>query len=56
MEHKQDPKPTCAVRGSIRPGFMCGYVIVGGKYCGYLGECPHKQEPAAKTEGASHDH
>jgi len=21
---------------------MCSYVIVGGKHCGFAGECPHK--------------
>ena len=28
-------KPKCAVRGLVRPGAMCGSVIVGGTYCGY---------------------
>ena len=35
-------RPRCAVRGIIRPGAMCGSVIVGGKFCGHKGECPHK--------------
>lgn len=33
---------TCAVRGSIEPGAICGKVIVGGKFCGHDGDCPHK--------------
>ena len=39
-------KPKCAVRGQLRPLAMCGSVIVGGKYCGYKGSCPHKVEAA----------
>ena len=35
-------RPLCAVRGLIRPGAMCGSVIVGGKLCGFDGACPHK--------------
>ena len=35
-------KPECTVRGLIKPNAMCGYVIVGGKYCGFKGDCPHK--------------
>lgn len=54
-QDKQSEKPTCAVSGMIRPGAMCGKIIVGMKYCGYSGECPHKQGQPAKTEGASHD-
>ena len=38
---QQNP-PRCAVRGVIRPGAMCGSVIVGGKFCGHKGECSHK--------------
>ena len=38
----QSDHPRCAVRGIIRPGAMCGSVIVGGKFCGHKGECPHK--------------
>lgn len=34
---------TCAVRGMIVPGAMCGKVIVGGKFCGHDGECEHKR-------------
>ncbi len=44
MEQKQQDKPTCAVRGMIRPGAICGKIIVGMKYCGYKGECQHKVE------------
>lgn len=38
-------RPTCSVGGMIRPGAMCGQVIVGGKLCGYSGECQHKSAP-----------
>lgn len=36
------PRPICAVKGLVRPGAMCGAIIVGGKYCGHNGECSHK--------------
>ena len=39
--NKQE-KPVCKVGGLIGARAMCGYVIVGGKYCGYSGDCPHK--------------
>jgi hypothetical protein len=51
MESKPQPKttaeekPRCAVRGLIRPGAMCGAVIVGGEFCGSSEECPHKLLP-----------
>lgn len=46
-------KPRCAVGGMVRPGAMCGSVIVGGEFCGHAGECPHKLAPnAALTRGA----
>jgi|GEM_PF-6704673 len=55
-------KPTCNVRGMIQPRVMCGHVIVGMKYCGFSGDCPHKscaemivehvKEQAATTQGA----
>lgn len=35
-------RPQCAVGGMIRPGAMCGSVIVGGRLCGFPGDCPHK--------------
>lgn len=35
-------RPRCAVRGMVRPGAVCGKVIVGMEFCGYSGECPHK--------------
>ncbi len=38
-------RPVCALKGMIRPGAMCSQIIVGLKYCGYKGECPHKVEP-----------
>lgn len=28
----------------VRPGAMCGSVIVGGKHCGFAGECEHKRD------------
>jgi hypothetical protein len=34
---------TCAVRGVLSTGGMCGKVIVGGKLCGHVGECVHKR-------------
>lgn len=52
----EQERPTCAVHGMIQPGAMCSKIIVGMKYCGYSGECPHKQEAAAKAEGAENDH
>ena len=39
-------RPTCAVRGAITRGAMCGNYFVGGG-CGFSGECQHKQEPGA---------
>lgn len=44
----------CAVHGLVvaprgrMPGAMCGYVITGGKLCGFSGQCEHQREP--KTE------
>lgn len=37
--------PLCAVRGSLGPGAMCGFVIVGAKECGLpaLGQCEHQR-------------
>lgn len=40
-----EARPRCAVRGMVRPGAMCGAVIVGGEFCGHAGECPHKVTP-----------
>lgn len=34
---------TCAVGGMIRPGAMCGSVLVGGKLCGHNGPCEHRR-------------
>jgi hypothetical protein len=36
-------KPLCKVGGMPAPGRMCPKVIVGGKLCGFTGECEHKQ-------------
>ena len=46
-----EARPLCAVRGMVRPGAMCGEVIVGGEFCGHAGECPHKLTPNASLEG-----
>lgn len=35
-------KPTCKVRGLVKPNAMCPYIIVGGKHCGFSGSCEHK--------------
>jgi hypothetical protein len=43
----QAEKPRCAVRGMLARGAMCSSVIVGGKFCGFNGACPHKIEPSA---------
>lgn len=37
-------KPTCAVRGFIPGRGMCGSIIVGGKMCGFGGECEHQRQ------------
>lgn len=34
----------CAVKGAIRPGAMCGAVIVGNKLCGFDDACEHQQK------------
>lgn len=43
-DSKAEPqRPRCAVRGMIRPGAMCGRVIVGGELCGApAGSCRHQ--------------
>lgn len=52
-EERVSPKPRCAVRGQIRPGAMCGSVIVGMEFCGFKGKCEHQrfavEEPALGT-------
>jgi hypothetical protein len=46
-------KPTCKVHGMIQPRAMCGFVIVGLKYCGYTGDCEHKScEQSEKSAAA----
>ena len=40
--NNQVNKPTCKVHGMVAPNGMCGHVIVGLKYCGFKGDCPHK--------------
>lgn len=42
-----ESRPRCAVGGRVRPGAMCGEVIVGGEFCGHVGECQHKVTPNA---------
>lgn len=46
----ENEKPKCTVRGALHGGrAMCGYVIVGGKYCSLKpGEC--KLQEGAKPE------
>lgn len=47
----EETRPTCAVRGMIRPMAMCGHVIVGLKFCGYKGDdCPHKVLPKSQQD------
>lgn len=48
-------KPKCAVNGMVRPGAMCGSVIVGGKLCGHAGECQHKIAVCEYCEGTGVD-
>jgi len=36
-------KTKCKVNGCPRKGVMCGWVIVGGVYCGSKDECIHKE-------------
>ena len=48
-------KPKCAVKGMVRPGVMCGAVIVGGIYCGHEGACQHKQPACVYCEGTGID-
>ena len=45
-------RPRCAVRGLIRPGAMCGSVIVGGVLCGFKGKCEHQRATAASSPNA----
>ena len=54
----EDMKPKCSVRGLIFKGAMCGHVIVGGRKCGYVGDCEHKRsasEATAPAQPAWHD-
>jgi hypothetical protein len=46
-------KPLCAVRGAIRPGAMCGSVIVGMQFCGFAGKCEHQREPSLRNCASS---
>lgn len=45
-------KKQCAVCGLLKapmsrmPGAMCGHIIVGGKLCGYAGQCQHQRDAA----------
>ena len=48
-------KPKCAVKGMVRPGAMCGAVIVGGVYCGHEGECSHKVPACVYCKGTGID-
>jgi len=49
----QEQKPICAVRGLIKQNCMCGYIIVGGKFCAYKGNCPHQQKQGEPAETGS---
>jgi hypothetical protein len=48
-------KNTCAVGGVLKSptragqGAMCGSIIVGGKLCGFSGECPHQRPVVDKV-------
>jgi hypothetical protein len=45
---KEEEKPACAVGGMVRPGAMCSKVIVGGKLCGFTGQCEHQRNAGVK--------
>ena len=46
-------RPRCATRGMLRPGAMCGSVIVGGEFCGSKKECQHKLLPNTEAQRAA---
>jgi hypothetical protein len=48
-----DKAPKCAVRGVIRPGAMCGAVIVGGELCGFKGKCEHQRPLGVRVAAPS---
>lgn len=50
MNESDSERPRCATRGMIRPGVMCGAVIVGGEFCGSSKECQHKLLPNTGVE------
>lgn len=43
----------CAVRGAIRPGAICGSVIVGMELCGFKGQCEHQRASSVMRECAN---
>lgn len=45
-------KPICTVGGMVRPGAMCGRVIVGGKLCGAEPGACHLQGDALISVGS----
>ena len=51
-----EDRPRCAVGGVIRRGVMCGYVIVGGKFCGWPGGCEHKSVDGSAVQDKERDH
>lgn len=60
MSEQNKERPVCAIKGFMRhpSGAMgiCGYVIVGNKYCGFDGDCPHKMKAdEPEKEGDSHE-
>jgi hypothetical protein len=49
-------KPTCAVRGVMQGSTgrvlgMCRHIVVGGKQCGFAGECEHQRKPEPAASG-----
>lgn len=48
-------KSECLVRGLISKGAMCGHVIVGGRECGYSGDCEHKRAEALAAPATAPD-
>ncbi len=51
-EMTEKEKPECKVRGLIKPNAMCGYIIVGGQYCGFKGDCKHKTQTTTQQPDA----
>ena len=43
MSEKMELKPKCKCGGHPKKGMMCGFIIVGGKICGYEGKCKFQE-------------